>query len=180
MPLVFGLGLGTTSVGFAVIERDSEGATGKIYRLGARIFPHGCGPKGVPLSQERRRARLRHRQLRRRRQCQRPLGDQLCPAGLLRTRNSSDWDRAMRHDFYDLRRRAFEGETPSPHEFGRAIHQLARRHHLRGRDIDEVSDIADDATSNEEDWKARSAPEQTVRVLRHEAAAIRSGRACST
>ena len=180
MPLVYGLDIGTTSVGFAVSDPDSEGITSKIHRLGVRIFPQACGPKGVPLSQERRQARLRCRQLRRRRQRCCLFGDQFCSAGLLRTRNSSDRDRAMRHDLYDLRRRALQGETPPPHEFGRAIHQLARRHHFRGRDIDEVSDIADDATSNEEDCKARSAPEQTVRVLRHEAAAIRSGRACST
>ena len=68
MPLVFGLDIGTTSVGFAVIDHDSEGAMGKIHRLGVRIFPEARDPKGVPLNQERRQARLRRRQLRRRRE----------------------------------------------------------------------------------------------------------------
>jgi len=39
MPLIFGFDIGTTSVGFAVIEHDPELASGKIHRLGARIFP---------------------------------------------------------------------------------------------------------------------------------------------
>ena len=81
MLLVFGLDIGTTSVGFAVIDHDSELATGKIHRLGVRIFPEARDPKGVPLNQERRQARLRRRQLRRRRERRRLLGDQLHVAG---------------------------------------------------------------------------------------------------
>ena len=164
MPLVFGLDIGTTSVGFAVIDHDSELATGKIHRLGVRIFPEARDPKGVPLNQERRQARLRRRQLRRRRERRRLLGDQLCAAGLLPSRNSSDWDRVMKRDPYDLRRRAFEGETLSPHEIGRAIYHLAQRRHFKGRDIDEVSDTADDA----DDRKATSARDQTVQALKRE------------
>jgi len=155
MPLVFGLDIGTTSVGFAVIDHDSELATGKIHRLGVRIFSEARDRHGVPLNQERRQARLRRRQLRRRRERRRLLGDQLCAAGLLPSRDSSDWDQAMKHDPYDLRRRAFEGETLSPHEIGRAIYHLAQRRHFKGRDIDEVSDAADD----EDDRKAAAARE---------------------
>ncbi len=166
MPLVFGLDVGTTSVGFAVIDHDSELATGKIHRLGVRIFPRD--PKGVPLNQERRQARLRRRQLRRRRERRRLLGDQLYAAGLLPSRNSSDWDRAMKRDPYDLRRRAFEGETLSPHEIGRAIYHLAQRRHFKSRDIDEVSDTADDAADDADDKKATSAREQTVLALNRE------------
>ena len=33
MPLVFGLDIGATSVGFAVFDHDSEAATGQIHRL---------------------------------------------------------------------------------------------------------------------------------------------------
>ena len=148
MPLVFGLDIGTTSVGFAVIDHDSEAATGKIHRLGVRIFSEARDPKGVPLNQERRQARLRRRQLRRRRERRRLLGDQLRAAGLLPSRNSPDWDRVMKRDPYDLRRRAFEGETLSPYEIGRAIYHLAQRRHFRGRDIDEVSDATDDAAGD--------------------------------
>ena len=168
MPLVFGLDIGTTSVGFAVIDHDSEAATGKIHRLGVRIFPEARDPKGVPLNQERRQARLRRRQLRRRRERRRLLGDQLCAAGLLPSRNSSDWDRAMKRDPYDFRRRAFEGETLSPHEIGRAIYHLAQRRHFRGRDIDDVSDTAADAAGDADEKKATSAREQTVQALKRE------------
>ena len=168
MPLIFGLDIGTTSVGFAVIDHDSELATGKIHRLGVRIFPEARDPKGVPLNQERRQARLRRRQLRRRRERRRLLGDQLRAAGLLPSRNSPDWDRAMKSDPYDLRRRASEGETLSPHEIGRAIYHLAQRRHFRGRDIDEVSDTADDATDDADEKKATSAREQTVQALKRE------------
>ena len=56
MPLVLGLDIGTTSVRFAVIDHDSDLTTGKIHRLGVRIFPDARDPKGVPLNQERRQA----------------------------------------------------------------------------------------------------------------------------
>ena len=168
MSLVFGLDIGTTSVGFAVIDHDSQAATGRIHRLGVRIFPEARDLKGVPLNQERRQARLRRRQLRRRRARRCLLGDQLRSAGLLPARDSSEWNRIMNCDPYDLRRRAFEGKTLSPHEVGRAIYHLAQRRHFRGRDIDDVSDAAGDAAGDADERKATSAREQTVRALRRE------------
>ena len=168
MTLIFGLDLGTTSVGFAVIEHDSDGATGEIHRLGVRIFPEARDPKGVPLNQERRQARLRRRQLRRRRERRYLLAKLLCDAGLLPARGSSEWDEAMKLDPYDLRRRAFERETLSPHETGRAIYHLAQRRHFRGRDIEEVSDTADDAADEADDKVATSAREQTIQALEGE------------
>ena len=68
MPLTFGLDIGTTSIGFAVIDHDVEAATGKTRRLGVRIFPEARDPRGTPLNQDRRQARLRRRQLRRKRE----------------------------------------------------------------------------------------------------------------
>ena len=179
MPLVFGFDIGTTSVGFAVIEHDSELATGTIHRLGVRIFPEARDPKGVPLNQELRQARLRRRQLRRRREHRRLLGDRLRMAGLLPSRHSPDWGRAMKRDPNDLRRRAFEGETPCPHEIGRAIFHLAQRRHFRGRDIDEVSDTGDEVADDADDKRATSA-RLLLRLLptvaSRQAAAIRSER----
>lgn len=168
MSLIFGLDIGTTSIGFAVIEHDDERATGNIHRLGVRIFPEARDPKGVPLNQERRQARLRRRQLRRRRERRRLLGEQLHLAGLLPSRSSSDWDQAMKCDPYDLRRRGFEGEALSPYEIGRAIYHLAQRRHFRGRDIDEVSDTAGEPTGDADEKKATSAREQTVQALKRE------------
>ena len=168
MPLVFGLDIGTTSVGFAVIDHNSEFTTGEIHRLGVRIFPEARDPEGVPLNQERRQARLRRRQLRRRRERRRLLADLLYDADLLPARGLPEWDEAMKLDPYDLRRRAFERETLSPHEIGRAIYHLAQRRHFRGRDIDEVSDTADEPADDADDRKATSAREQTVQALKRE------------
>lgn len=165
MPLVFGLDIGTTSVGFAVIEHDIESGTGGIHRLGVRIFPEARDPKGVPLNQERRQARLRRRQLRRRRERRRLLSEQLSQAGLLPSRNASDWDEVMRIDPYDLRRRGSEGEPLSPHEVGRAIYHLSQRRHFKGRDLDEISGEVEPASDGEEDRKAASAREETTRAL---------------
>ena len=43
MKRIFGFDLGTTSVGFAVIDVDSllDPRAGRIERLGVRIFPEG-------------------------------------------------------------------------------------------------------------------------------------------
>ena len=168
MSLVFGLDIGTTSIGFAVIEHDISLATGRIRRLGVRIFPEARDPKGVPLNQDRRQARLRRRQLRRRRERRRQLADILFQAGILPTRDSAAWNEAMKSDPYELRRRAFEGETLAPHEIGRAIYHLAQRRHFRGRDIDEVSHAADDAAGDADEKKATSAREHTVQALKRE------------
>lgn len=166
MPLVFGLDVGTTSIGFAVVEHDIERTVGKIHRLGVRIFPEARDPKGVPLNQDRRQARLRRRQLRRRRERRRQLGEILFQAGLLPERDSADWHDAMKRDPYDLRKRAFEGERLSPDEIGRAIYHLAQRRHFMGRDIDEISDTADSLADVDDDAKAMSAREATARALK--------------
>ena len=168
MPLIFGLDIGTTSIGFAVIDHQAELSSGSIRRLGVRIFPEARDPRGTPLNQERRQARLRRRQLRRRRERRRQLRELLCQADLLPAKGSSDWDEAMKRDPYDLRRRASKGEPLSPHEIGRAIYHLAQRRHFKGRDIDEVSDTADDAATDADDRKAKSAREQTVETLKRE------------
>ena len=168
MPIAFGLDIGTTSIGFAVIDHDSGLGKGTILRLGVRIFPEARDPNGVPLNQERRQARLRRRQLRRRRERRRLLADVLHAAGLLPPRNSSDWDQAMKRDPYDLRRRAFEGETLSPQEVGRAVYHLAQRRHFRGRDIDEISDAADDKAEDADERKATTARDLTAQALKRE------------
>ena len=168
MPLVFGLDIGTTSVGFAVIDHNSELGTGTIHRLGVRIFPEARDPEGAPLNQKRRQARLRRRQLRRRRNRRCLLADQLKAAGLLPPRNSSEWDRTMKRDPYDLRSRAFEGENLTPYEIGRAIYHIAQRRHFRGRDIDEVSDTPEHSADDTDEKKATSAREQTVQALKRD------------
>ena len=89
MNRIFGLDIGTTSVGFAVIDHDPDKAEGQILRLGVRIFPEARDPKGIPLNQQRRQARIRRRQLRRGRQRRRDLGSVLHEAGFLPAFDSS-------------------------------------------------------------------------------------------
>lgn len=166
MSLVFGLDVGTTSIGFAAIQHDVELATGRILRLGVRIFPEARDPKGVPLNQDRRQARLRRRQLRRRRERRRQLADTLFQAGLLPSRDSPAWNEVMKTDPYELRRRAFEGETLAPYEIGRAIYHLAQRRHFKGRDLDEITDSPEVPDDDADDKKAASARDETVRELK--------------
>ena len=181
MELVFGFDIGTTSIGFAVIEHDHEQSVGRVRRLGVRIFPEARDPKAVPLNQDRRAARMRRRQLRRRRKRRHGLGELLHQYGFLPKRNSPEWNRVMRVDPYQLRKWAFnfqradsdgsrsqvfaamqaeethlpewtfEGERLSPHAVGRAIYHLAQRRHFKERDLDEVAEDAEITTQNQAD-----------------------------
>ena len=90
--LIFGLDIGTTSIGFAVIDHDPTVGKGEIRRLGVRIFPEARDPLGTPLNQERRQARLRRRQLRRRRNRKHLLQELLSEAGMLPRSDSPQWD----------------------------------------------------------------------------------------
>ena len=175
MPLIFGLDIGTTSVGFAVIDHDHHKGTGTIRRMGVRIFPEARDPKGAPLNQERRAARMRRRQLRRRRERRRALERILSEASLLPTRESPQWRAVMKTDPYCLRRRAAAGEALTPHELGRALYHLAQRRHFKGRDIDEVADDTDDKKTkakqdgeDADEKKAKSAREETVQALKRD------------
>ena len=164
MPRIFGFDIGTTSIGFAVIDHDAHCGEGKIHRLGVRIFPEARDPKGVPLNQERRQARLRRRQLRRRRERRRHLGNVLHQAGLLPERDTPCWHETMRLDPYCLRKQV--SEEMSPHKIGRAIYHLAQRRHFRGRDLDELSEESSEADAEEK--KAESARENTLQALKNE------------
>ena len=109
MELIFGFDVGTTSIGFAVIDHDPGQGTGKIHQLGVRIFPEARDPKAlVPLNQDRRAARMRRRQLRRRRQRRHGLAELLHQYGFLPKRNSPAWGRVMEADAYQLRKWGFK------------------------------------------------------------------------
>ena len=161
MKRIFGLDIGTTSIGFAVIEHDDDGQ-GRIRRLGARIFPEARDPKGIPLNQQRRQARMRRRQLRRSRQRRRDIGSVLHEVGFLPALDSSprsEWGELMKLDPYGLRKRALdEAEILTPHEFGRALYHLAKRRHFKARDFEE-----DDGSSEREDGDKESAEEKEAK-----------------
>ncbi len=169
MQRIFGLDIGTTSIGFAVVDYAPKLASGKIHRLGVRIFPETRDPKtSVPLNQERRKARMRRRQLRRRCDRRKALGKTLFKAGLLPSRGSPEWDTAMRLDPYDLRKKAFAGEILTRYEIGRAIYHLAKRRHFKGRDIDEISDNVEMTGDDADDKKANSERKKIALTLERE------------
>lgn len=143
MTLVFGLDIGTTSIGFAVVELDSQQDRGSISWLGTRIFPEARNPDNQPFNQVCREKRLTRRQIRRRKQRRKLLNETLLKSGLLPPFSSSDpefrsseWATLMGRDPYDLRKRGLE-EKLSLHEFGRAIYHLSKRRHFKGRDVGE-------------------------------------------
>jgi len=72
MARIFGFDIGTTSIGFAVIDQDPARESGDVLHLGIRIFPEARDPDGPPLNQTRRQKRMARRQLRRRRDRRRP------------------------------------------------------------------------------------------------------------
>lgn len=164
MKKIFGLDIGTTSIGFAVIEHDDEGQ-GRIRRLGVRIFPEARDPKGIPLNQQRRQARMRRRQLWRGRQRRRDIGAVLHEAGFLPAFDpspQSEWHALMKRDPYDLRARGLdEAETLTPYEFGRALYHLAKRRHFKTRDLEE-----DEGSSEREDGDEESAEEKEAKSER--------------
>lgn len=176
MKRIFGLDIGTTSIGFAVIEHDDDGE-GRIRRLGVRIFPEARDPKGIPLNQQRRQARMRRRQLRRGRQRRRDIGAVLHEAGFLPAFDASpqsEWHALMKRDPYDLRARGLdETETLTPYEFGRAIYHLAKRRHFKAKDLEEEDPASDDThedgeEESAEEKQAKSERKATLQALKAE------------
>lgn len=171
MKRIFGLDIGTTSIGFAVIEHDDDGE-GRIRRLGVRIFPEARDPKGIPLNQQRRQARMRRRQLRRGRQRRHDIGTVLHEAGLLPAFDlspQSEWHALMKRDPYALRARGLdEAETLTPYEFGRALYHLAKRRHFKARDLEEEggsSERKDGDEESAEEKEAKSERDKTRQAL---------------
>jgi CRISPR-associated endonuclease Csn1 len=127
----FGFDLGTTSVGFAVVELDESGNPSRLARIGTRAFEETrAGKKLETKNKERRTARLMRRQIRRRRWRRIKLGRALAEAGLLPAFGSGDWRVVMALDPYRIRAAAPE-RALGPHEIGRALYHLAKRRGFR-------------------------------------------------
>jgi len=164
MQRIFGLDIGTTSIGFAVIDHDRDQGVGRIHRLGARIFPEARDEKGTPLNQHRRQKRLARRQLRRRRLRRKALNELLSARGMLPRFGTSAWHDAMALDPYALRARGTE-EALQPVEVGRALYHLAQRRHFKPRD--EAAEADEQEVGDQE---AETKREKLLQALR------RSGR----
>lgn len=170
--LIFGLDVGTTSIGFAAVELNEPGAQGKILRLGSRIFPEARDPDGTPLNQQRRVKRMARRQLRRRKDRRRGLNEALLEACLLPAFGNKDWPIAMAADPYMLRKRGLT-EALDPYELGRALYHLAKRRHFKGRNLEaseENLEQAPDKSTKEslEEKEAKTGSEATHKILKVE------------
>lgn len=146
---ILGLDIGTTSVGFALIDQQEAKNSGKILRMGVRIFPEARDPDGTPLNQQRRDKRMMRRQLRRRRERRKSLNELLSSVGLLPKFNSPEWTETMGLDPYQLRDKGLSAAL-EPFELGRAIYHLSKRRHFKERDIAEYDSKNAAAKSKEE------------------------------
>lgn len=138
---ILGLDIGTTSIGFALIDLDKERQSGNVVRLGVRIFPEARDPDGTPLNQTRRAKRTMRRQFRRRRERRRSLNELLAANALLPAFGGDPWRAAMAADPYALRARGLQ-EALAPHELGRAIYHLSKRRHFKERDLAETGTVS--------------------------------------
>ncbi len=125
--LILGLDIGTTSIGWSLIE--DHGESGKIIASGSRIFPEGVDrdQQGGEQSktQTRREKRGMRRQIARRARRKHQLRELLVNTGLLPT-SPEALDDLIGMNPYPLRRRGLD-ERLDLHEFGRTLLHLNQR-----------------------------------------------------
>lgn len=136
-----GLDIGTSSVGWAVLDLDKE----RIHDLGVRIFERPEHPKsGDSLAKPRRNARSARRRLKRRRQRLNNLKRFFVNQSLLTVQeietildSGSNYNKL---DVYVLRAKAVENEL-SPVELFKVMYQIAKRRGFKSnRKVVEESD----------------------------------------
>lgn len=122
---ILGLDLGTSSIGWALIEGDP--APKSIIDMGVRIFPEGVDRKKgeKSLNQDRRDARSQRRQGYRRARRKQKLLHALQNANLLPKEKGAIED-LMAKNPYALRAQALDIKI-TPHELGRALYHLGQR-----------------------------------------------------
>lgn len=129
---ILGLDLGTSSVGWCIIETNQGGRPTAIVDAGVRIFPEGVDrSRGeMSLNQERRLKRSLRRQTCRRVRRKQKLMHALQRARLLPKQADALHDLLRNSDGemnpYALRALALD-ERLTPHQVGRALYQLGQR-----------------------------------------------------
>jgi CRISPR-associated endonuclease Csn1 len=146
---IWGFDLGTTSIGFAVVDHDPALLMGRIQRLGVRIFPEGTTEDKEPRNKTRRAKRLMRRGIRRRKLRRRLLNEALANAGLLPHYATATWDAVMAADPYALRRHGLTKRL-EPYEVGRSLYHLAKRRGFAGRDFEDKQADPEDAAAKED------------------------------
>ncbi len=152
---IWGFDLGTTSVGFAVIDYNEDSEAGSIIHLGSRIFPEGVTEdKGEPRNKQRRAKRMMRRQLRRKRWRRRAMHESLAEAGLLPAAHPATWsDELSKTDPYELRTRGLS-EKLAPHEVGRALFHMLKRRGFKSARLAEAETADADKRKEDEGIKA--------------------------
>ncbi len=136
-----GLDIGTTSIGWAVINEDKN----RIEDVGVRIFERPENPKnGDSLAKPRRDARSARRRLRRRRQRLDYLKQFFINHNLLTPQEVQDlltYDSAHTHkDPYELRAKALQEKIPNDELFVALYHIAKRRGYKSNRKAVEEKD----------------------------------------
>ena len=136
-----GLDIGTSSVGWAILDLDKE----RIHDLGVRIFERPEDPQnGDSLAKPRRDARSARRRLKRRRQRLNHLKQFFVDQNIL-TKNQVEEVLNYKSDFnkldvYELRAKALTEEL-SPEELLKVLYQIAKRRGFKSnRKVVEESD----------------------------------------
>lgn len=136
-----GLDIGTSSIGWAVLDLDKE----RIHDLGVRIFERPEDPQnGDSLAKPRRDARSARRRLKRRRQRLNHLKQFFVDQNIL-TKNQVEEALDYKSDFnkldvYELRSKALAEEL-SPEELLKVLYQIAKRRGFKSnRKVVEESD----------------------------------------
>ncbi len=161
MAIIYAFDLGTTSIGWTVLQGETEEANqpssiipDAIKDSGVRIFPETRDQKTKTLfNQERRSARSVRRQTRRRRMRKKNLRDFLNAQNLLPAyspERGSEWEQIMsRNNSWALREKALNAAL-SPYELGQVLYHLATRRQFRGRD-DQLISMTDEQMEAQEE-----------------------------
>ena len=160
MAIIYAFDLGTTSIGWTVLQGETEEADqpssiipDAIKDSGVRIFPETRDQKTKTLfNQERRSARSVRRQTRRRRMRKKNLRDFLNAQNLLPAyspERGSEWEQIMsRNNSWALREKALNAAL-SPYELGQVLYHLVTRRQFRGRD-DQLISMTDEKVEEQQ------------------------------
>ena len=143
MKYSIGLDCGIASVGFAVMELDSNDEPSRIIKLGSRIFDKAENPKdGASLALPRREARGTRRRIRRHNHRMERIRYMLVSNGIVSQKELDNLFSGKLEDIYFLRSKALD-ESLTNEEFARVLIHIAQR---RGFKSNRKSDKKDDDT----------------------------------
>lgn len=127
MSYCIGLDCGTTSVGWAALELDSNDEPRRIIKLGSRIFTAAENPKdGSPLAAPRREKRSMRRRLRRHRHRNERIRQLIINEGILSQEELGNLFSGNLTDIYQLRAEALDRRLTDG-EFARVLIHIAQR-----------------------------------------------------